>query len=246
MLYVPPLIVSFLFIFTNSMYLRHEIVSIGIISQPAALYSLFTIQTIFHTLWGIILMFSYAKTAPQNIERKQAFMIGLGSLIPVIIGVTADQILPLVLGFRPTVPTVVFDVALMNFFIYLAMRRYSLFAISPALAADTIIETMPDSLLVTDLEGRIIFLNEEATKFFRIPKEEIIGKPIQSLFKNPEKYQKLYQEVVNKKIVVERFEAELIDPLGEQIPSLINASFLREKIIGESLGVVFVIRDIRG
>jgi PAS domain S-box-containing protein len=246
LLYLPPAAISSLFLFTNLMYVRHEIVSIGIISQPAPLYSLFLFQTLGHTLWGIFLMFSYAHTAPQKIERQQAFLIGLGSLIPVAIGVTTDQLLPVILGFRPTIPTVVFDIALMNFFIYLAMRYYSLFAITPALAADTIIETMPDSLLVTDLEGHILFLNEEATKFFRIPKEEIIGKPIQALFKNSAKYDQLYREVVDQKLEVGRFEAELIDPLGERIPALINASLLREKVVGETLGIVFVIRDTRG
>ena len=44
----------------------------------------------------------------------------------------------------------------------------------------------------------------------------------------------------------ERFQAELVDPLGEVIPALINANLLREKIVGEVLGIVFVVRDIRG
>jgi PAS domain S-box-containing protein len=133
----------------------------------------------------------------------------------------------------------------MNLFIYLAMRNYSLFAISPSLAAKAIIETMPDSLLVTDLDGRIIFLNEEAHKFFHVPKKEITGNDIRQLFEDGEKYQQLYNEVVFKKMKISRFEAVLRDPLGERIPSLINATILREDL-GAALGIIFICRDVRG
>jgi len=246
LLYLPPALVSALFIFTNLMYQRYEIQAIGIVSQPAPLYALFMLETLGFCLWGIVLVFSFARRTKQKTERNQAILIGIGSLIPVTVGVVGDQLLPLILGARLIPPTVVFDIALMNFFIYLAMRRYSLFAISPALAADTIIETMPDSLLVTDLDGRILFLNEEARKFFHAPAEEIAGRCIADLFKERGKFDQLYAEVVEKKLVIERFQADLIDPRGEKIPSLINARLLREKMIGETLGIVFVVRDVRG
>ncbi|MDD5382612.1 MAG: histidine kinase N-terminal 7TM domain-containing protein [Candidatus Margulisbacteria bacterium] len=246
LLYLPPTVIGILFVFTNLMYSRHEIASIGIISQPAPLYSLFTVETFGFCLWGIVLLLQYARTTPQKIERTQAIIIAIGSMIPVAVGVINDMVLPVLTSGRPTPPTVVFDVAIMNLFIYIAMRRFSLFAISPALAADTIIETMPDSLLVTDLGGRIIFLNEDAQKFFRVPKEEVAGHNITDLFKQKEKFNQLYSEAVEKKLEVERFEADLVDPLGERIPALINARLLREKIIGETIGIVFVIRDIRG
>ena len=246
LIYLPPSIIGFLFIFTNLMYSRYEIVSIGIISQPAPLYSLFLLETFIFCLGGIILLLHYARTTLQKTEKTQAILIAIGSLIPVTIGVLNDQILPLVLGHRIAPPSVVLDIALMNLFIYIAMRSYSLFAISPALAADTIIETMPDSLLVTDLGGRIIFLNAEAKKFFRVPEDDIAGRLIRDLFKQKDKFYQLYSEAVEKKLSVERFQAELVNPLGEIIPSLINARLLRQNLSGEKLGIVFIMHDIRG
>lgn len=245
-LYLPPGIIGFLFLFTNWMYLRYEIVSIGIISQPAPLYSLFLLETFIFCVGGVVLLLRYARTTLQKTERIQAILIAIGSLVPVTVGVLNDQLLPLLLGYRPLPPSVVFDIAVMNLFIFIAMRNYSLFAISPALAADTIIETMPDSLLVTDLGGRILFLNEEAQKFFRVPQNEIIGGSIKGLFKNSDDFYRVYEETVKKKMVVARFKAEMVNPLGEHIPSLINARLLQERFMGEKLGIVFVIRDIRG
>jgi PAS domain S-box-containing protein len=245
LLYIPPAILSAFFLFTNLMYKRYEILSIGIVSIPDISYSLFILETLFYTFWGIILFFSYATSAPQKIERKQSFLIGFGSLIAVFIGVVVDQLLPTISQTRPVFPTVVFDFALMNFFIFLAMQRYSLFAISPGMAAETIIETMPDSLIVTDLEGRVLLLNEEAHKYFHAPKEEILGKSVFNLFESKKAYDKLYHEVVGKGLEIERYKTNLCDPLGECLPSYINANVLRDKL-GGLLGVIFVIRDVRG
>ncbi|MDI6732128.1 MAG: PAS domain-containing protein, partial [Candidatus Margulisbacteria bacterium] len=196
-------------------------------------------------VWGLSLFLLYSISAPQAMVRKQSLAITIGSAIPVLPGVIIDQILPLFFGMHVFPPTVIFDYALMTFFIYLAMRRFSLFAISPSIAAKTIIETMPDSLLVTDLDGRVIFLNEEAHKFFHVPKAEIYGRNIADLFEEKDKYQKLYAEVVDKKLKIERFEARLCDPLGECIPSFINASVFRDGI-GALLGIIFICRDVRG
>ena len=244
-LYLPPALLTLLFLFTDLMYIRYEIFPYGIASIPAPLYWLFVLQTIVYSAWAIGLFFSYAKTATQASERNQAFLIAIGSLVPVTLGLICDEIIPLIWQVRILPPTVVFDFAFMTFFIFLAMRRYSLFAISPALAAETIIETMPDSLIVTDLDGRVLFLNQEAHKYFHDPKDQIVGKKICDLFEEKDKYNKLFDEVVCQGLEIERFEATLCDPLGECLPSLINANVFHDKI-GAALGIVFVVRDIRG
>ncbi|MFH1347395.1 MAG: histidine kinase N-terminal 7TM domain-containing protein [Candidatus Margulisiibacteriota bacterium] len=244
-LYVPPAIIGLLFLFTNLMYKRYEMLSYGIASIPDSLYFLFILQTFAYTAWGILLFFSYAATAPQKLVRRQSFWIAIGSTIPVIIGVFTDQLLPTVFGVRFIFPTVVFDFALMNLFIFIAMRRYSLFAISPGQAAKTIIETMPDSLIVTDLDGRIVLLNERAQKYFHVPKDEILGKNIDSLFEQKDDYDKLYDEVANKKLEIERYKTNFRNYLGEILPSFINANIFRDEL-GSLIGIIFVVRDIRG
>lgn len=245
LLYLPAALLGFLFFFTDSMYKLYEVVPIGIISQVKPMYLLFAIHTAAYLLFGVALLFYYAKTAHQKTTRKQSLLIAIGSLIPATIGVVADELSPVILGTRIFWPTCVFDLFVLTLVIYIAMRQYSLFAISPALAADIVIETMPDSLIIADLEGRVVLLNEEARKFFHAPKEQILGRPICNLFKDRSKYDRLYSEVVDKNMEIKRFEAELCDPLGESILSLINANKLRDAL-GATLGVVYIIRDIRG
>jgi len=244
--YAPPVILSLLFLFTKIMYTRYEIWNIGIISQPSPWYWLFFAQTVFYPLLGVVLFFHYAFTSPQALERIQSMIIAIGSAIPLAIGGITDELLPLIQGKRTVFPTCVFDIAILSLFVYIAMRNYSLFAISPSIAADVIIETMPDSLLATDLESKILFINAGACRLLHSSQDEIIGKPLFAFFKDREKFDKLFVDVVKRNKEVLRYEADLKNSLGESIPALINANLLRDKIFGGTIGGIFIIRDIRG
>ena len=244
-LYLPPTIISSLFLLTNLMYKRYEILSYGIISVPAPAYVTFLVYSIIFNLLGVYIFWAYSRKCHQKSVRSQALMIAIGSFIPATIGLITDEFIPLFYQTRLTPPTAIFDFAIMTFFIFLAMRRYSLFAISPALAADSIIETMPDSLIVTDLHGRVILFNDEAHKYFHVPKEEVVGHKITTLFENKAEYDKLYKDVVGKKMEIERFKTNLCDPAGECLPSYINANALHDSL-GALIGITFVIRDTRG
>jgi PAS domain S-box-containing protein len=228
------------------MYFRYEIWSVGIVSQPSPWYWLFALDTIFYGGLGVLTLLQTSFSAQQNSVRTQALIIALGTLFPLTIGIVTDELIPLFFGQRLIAPTAVFCLAAMNLAIYIAMRNYSLFSVSPAMAADVIIKTMPDALLATDLDGRILFANEEASRLFNGDCEELVGCEFCKMFKDKKKYDQLYDEVVLQKKEILRYEAELIDPKGERLPSLINANLLRDKVIGDTLGIIFVVRDIRG
>jgi len=243
--YLPGYIVAALFMFTNLMFIRHDINPFGIAGQPSPFYWMFVITTITYSIWGIILLIEHAFSSPQKSIKAQAILIAASSIIVFSIAGVSDEILPLIQGFRIFPPTAILGAAVMNFCIYLAMRNYALFSISPACAAEVILETMPNSLIVTNLDGQIILINDEAHRLFNVPKEKIVGKQFSSMFADKEKYEKLYYEVEVKNLEIERFPAEIIDPLGEKFSALINANKIRDAL-GSTLGLVYIIRDIRG
>ena len=241
--YLPPTLLSILFIFTNIMYTRYEIWSIGIVSQPSPWYWLFLVQTVLYCSVGIFLFYRYAFTALQSLERIQSMLMAIGSTLPLLLGVITDELLPLQLGQRTFFPTCVFDIALLSFFVYIAMRNYSLFAVSPELAADVIIETMPDALLATDLESKILFINSEACKLLKATREEIVGKPLFAFFKDREKFERLFVDVVKRNREIIKYKAELTNPAGETIPALINANLLMDRMLGGTIGGLFIVQD---
>lgn len=245
LLYLPPILLGLLFFCTNWMFIRYEITSYGIISIPAPLYSLFTLQNIVYGGWAIYLLYSYSRIGAKRLKREQAHFIAIGALIPAAIGIVFDELVPLVLHRFVLPPTMVFDFALMILFIFIGMRRYGLFAISPTYAFNSIIETMPDALIVTNPSGRVLLLNEEAHKYFHAPKEALVKHNIRTLFEQPAKFEQLYSDIIDKNLEIERFEATLRTPLGKCLPSFINARAYRDEM-GGLLGIIFVVRDIRG
>ena len=66
-----------------------------------------------------------------------------------------------------------------------AIRRYHLVGITPAIAAQQILETMQGAVLVTDLKGIIRVVNKTACRMFGYQEPEALGMPIASIIETP-------------------------------------------------------------
>lgn len=241
-LYFPPFLVSSLFLFTDIMHLRYEIAPYGIISQPSIFYWIFAVHSLIYSFIGIFLLIRFVFTTTQKTERMQAVLIALGAILGITLGFITDEFVPIVYKARIFPPTAVLDLALFNFFVFLAVRSFNLFTISPSIAASTILETMLDSLLVADIDSCVVLINREGEKLFKIEKEEIIGTDVACVFKDGKRFRQLWKEVVAEKKEIRNFEAELLTSFGETIRGLVNAKLLRN-IFGGILGVVLIFRQ---
>ncbi|MDQ6817938.1 MAG: sensor domain-containing diguanylate cyclase [Actinomycetota bacterium] len=52
----------------------------------------------------------------------------------------------------------------------------------PLLAPGAILEGLPDAVVAADRDGAIVFVNELAEELFAYPREELLGKPVQTLW----------------------------------------------------------------
>lgn len=66
-----------------------------------------------------------------------------------------------------------------------AIRRYHLMDITPALAAQQILETMQGAVLVTDLKGIIRVVNKAACRMFGYQESEVLGMSIGRIIETP-------------------------------------------------------------
>lgn len=67
-----------------------------------------------------------------------------------------------------------------------AIGKYHLLDITPEFAANQIINTITDALLVLDHDGIIRVMNEAATQLLGYPSEALIGKPVTTVFDGPQ------------------------------------------------------------
>lgn len=117
----------------------------------------------------------------------------------------------------------------------------NLLKISPEEYYRTVIDSSLDMIITVDINRRIVEFNKSAQKTFGYAPEEVLGKPVEILYANPEQGDEISREVREKGICV----AEVINKRknGELFPSLISASLLRNSK-GEVIGVMGISRDI--
>ena len=124
---------------------------------------------------------------------------------------------------------------------FVAVWRYRLLEITPALAAEQIINTMADALLVLDHEGTVRAANQAAFQLFGYPKAEIVGKPIAATLGN------LFGKETLKALadtgVMREYETDYCTQQGKILTLDIMGSVTRD-LVGYPLAFVFITRDV--
>ncbi len=123
-----------------------------------------------------------------------------------------------------------------------AIWKYDLFKVDPVKAIENIISIMPDSLFLADIEGKIAETNYSFTKLFGYSEEEIVGKDINILFKNKDKIKIMINNLLQDSEVVNE-EKEIETKSGKVIPVLISGSVISNKN-KQKIGIVCIARDI--
>lgn len=125
-------------------------------------------------------------------------------------------------------------------FFYL-ISKYKFLKISPVYAAETIISSMNESVIIADDEINISFMNENAKNTFAQSSDYYLGKPFVILFKNKNEINTLLKQLI-KNNFIKNFETEFLTSENKIIPVLISAATIKE--LGETIGFVFVVSDI--
>ncbi len=180
---------------------------------------------------------SYYKKVVDHQRKQQAIYVFLGVSMPVFLGIITEIILPW-LGVRvPELTTVGFLFACA--FIGYAIWKYQLFNLTPVTAADEIISTMPDALLLVDTENRILSVNKSALNMLGYPENEILKQSINAVFKESDDL----IEKINTKGKISDVETVMIKKDQRKIPVSLSASMVSRKS-DVNYGIVFIAKDI--
>jgi len=190
---------------------------------------------------GLYFNFDFMRKAPNAVLKKQAAVIFFTQVVIFMLGTVTDFILPLAnIHIIPNIADT-FVLIWSSVLVY-AIARYKFLIITPATAADNILSTMYDSLILLNMEGKIITVNNAASELLGYQADELKGKPLDTLFGKEEFTDGLFMKMVtegslkNKDLIFKTRQ-------GKEAPMLFSVSTLKDDA-GNPAGIVCVAKDI--
>lgn len=176
-------------------------------------------------------------------QRQQTKFVFIGVLVVLATGIVTDWMLPLLGVPVPELTTAAFTVtcACAGY----AMWKYELFAITPTAAADSIISTMPDALLLVDPDGRIAMANRATSRMLGYSENELVGQSIENILADERAEATLAVTGSHVRTLVGSVggETDFKTKAGTRVPVYLSASVMRDR--DNCLqGTIYIGRDV--
>ncbi len=210
--------------------------------------TLYTIDVLWVFAMGIavaVLAVRYFFSVKDRIKKKQAKYVALGLLIPVVTGLgtylaevgTGRQV--------PEFTTSTFVLAAM--LVGYGIWKHRLFAFTPATAAENIISTMTDGLIIVNNEDAIRMVNDAACRMLSASRADLMGKPLGSILSdagpNPALSDRTWFSTMLSAGCISDIHVSLAASDGRVVPASMSASTLKDDG-NEIVGMVLICRDI--
>jgi PAS domain S-box-containing protein len=239
-LYVPAVSFSLVEILTDGLFVIKYQPGTGFYYTPVMEGPIYIIGTVFFIViivWGIgIAALSWRKAQTRK-KRKQSLLLTIGFLLVLVLGGMSVLVLP---ALQVHTPNLVFiGVVIFSVIVSYGIVKYGLFTISPENAATNIIKTMPDGLILSDMNGVILIINEQGAGIFGEEKRGLIGRSIDQILPG-----RTCQDITQK-----IHQSEIFSDLEVFIPGMqtraisIAGSPIRDPE-GNPAGIILIVRDI--
>jgi len=220
------------------------------IRQPYGWASIWTtsIQTgtffayyLFSLIACIYLSYNLTRKAKSHREKKQARILYIAPIITLVLGTMTDAIIPV---FGISFPPVgIIAVLIWAGGLVYAVTRFGLMTLTPSAAADDILATMSDSLVLLDRNGKIVTVNPATVKLIGYTVGELVGKKFSSIVPQEESRGDIFFQELLETYNIHDHELRYRTKNGKIIPVLVSASTMKNTE-GELIGFVINAHDI--
>ena len=192
--------------------------------------------------FGIWLVFLWGVRAERVAERRQSQIL-LTTGLPVLVAVALSGIFLPMWGIRKPPEVAHLIAALWVLSIWLAVSRYRLMILSPAVVAPDIFRTMSDAAVLVDLESRVVGLNRSAGALLGATEKRLKGSLVEGIFETEDPAE---EETVRRLITSSdgrTMELGLRRESGDVATLRVAVSRIRDRF-AQPLGSVLLMRDI--
>ncbi len=237
-IYVPAIIISILAVDTNLLLQ-------GIVKEYWGWTYIFPVNSLLFdimSLWtllcgflaGSICFLYYLKT--NSNKRRQSKYILLGLYFPLLISMVSDLILP-TMSIRVPETSLLMSTVGVSFISY-GIWKYRFPALTAAVAADEIVSTMSNFLIMLDHQKTIVTVNDATSNLLGYEKAEIIGRDVEMIFAD-----QTVQDGVNLFKTgtdsISNIETYFKSKNGDIIPALLSKSLIKDDD-GNILGIICI------
>ncbi len=181
-----------------------------------------------------VVLFSYSVVKSEGRIKKGTFLICLGLFTGLFSSVLSE--------FKIWPATTLFPIS--GLFFVVATLRYKMMIITPTTAAENILKTMNDALILTDVKNKILRINDSVTNILGFTEKDLISTTISSLFDNTNNLiQSTEFQQLKQGQHINNYTDNIITKKGDSITVSINASSIQDPD-GLVKGYVYNIRDI--
>lgn len=239
-LYIPATFIAAILLVTDWIYTVEPLAGGGFAyitvgSSPA--YQFEAVYFLCAMLAGVGIIFSYWQKAATTKVKKQAMLICAGIATVIFFGFLSGILLPFLGIYGPNL--VFIGIVIFSFIITLAISRHELFVLSPRTAIPDILETMPDAMILADLNGAIISTNRAAGTVFSCDSTALPGKTVTSCL--PEEDSRVIMSTVLRIGTIADYETVTG---GRDTRTVSIAGSVVKDPSGEPAGIVLIARDI--
>lgn len=192
-------------------------------------------------LTSIILIGIWGFNSDNVRKRKQSRLIVLTSTIPFLLDLLTQNILP-VIGFSNFPLMGHLYSLIMIFGVYYAMIKYRLFAITPKLLMEELLQEMIELVIIVLPNGEIIKTNDSTERLLGYEKNELNNKQLNKIFSKQDVDKILFSKQDEGICRLEEVYCMMKD--GSKVPINISCSYIIDPIMKDILGTVIVGYDI--
>jgi len=202
---------------------------------------LFYAYYLLFSLISLYFIFSYGRKSKNIIEKKQSEIITYSILASLIFGTLIDVgVQELSLNSIPSIGDLFVFISAIGFFY--AIVKYRFLTITPAIAAENIINSMDELLILLNEEGNILKVNKATIDSLQYDQNELEDKSINLILQDDE-FRKTLIEKISNEVAIKNHDGHLLTKTGQIVPIIYSSTPLRnEKEI--VIGTVFIARDI--
>jgi PAS domain S-box-containing protein len=242
LVYLPALVLSFAGLFTDLIFTVSFMPGTGYTYIPAAGSAVHMLEVVFilavMTAALVAGIMAYARATDEKV-RKQSGLITAAIFIVVLFGSLSGIILPSLAIYVPNL--VFFGIVIFSVIIVYAIARYGLFTLTPETAVPDIIRILPDGLILSDMDDRIVTANAAAAAIFSENSGSMTGESVTRFIPQPV-YRAIRSEAGARGVVTD-FEVALEKPAKPFVR--IAAALVRDPDGGPA-GLILIVHDITG